>query len=156
MLNQPYRQQRISLPAMIISLQVGVGMYYLFSLRKPAFDLLARLLNHALGQNYPVSLIHDTTLISVAECIILALAISALGLLVLQILIKPKQYLFMFLAGMSYLVMGMVWVFKDIALYPELLSSDLIIDSWFSIALSGMIWFYAASLLVANNTSRKL
>ena len=154
MLNQPYTKQRISLPAMIISLQVGVGMYYLFSLRKPAFDLLSHSLNQVLWQNYPISLILDSTIISIVECIILALAISALGLLVLQILIKPRQYLFMFLAGMSYMVMGIVWVYKDIVLYPQLLSSDLIIDTWFGIALSSMIWFYTASLLIASNTAR--
>jgi len=145
------KQLRTLMPGLLIGVQIGIIMRWAyFQLDEFKFKLANQALQWLLSPHIRFSMI-DIPLVSIAQCLILGLLVSAMGLFLIQLLFKPQQFAVPFITGISYLLFSLLRHCQIVFANLDTLKTFYSLDQFFSIIICSVIWFYFASLLISHN-----
>lgn len=144
-------QLRKQIPGLLIGMQIGIIMQLAYrELDEYKFKLANQALQWLLLPNIRFSLI-DIPGVNIAQCIIIGLLVSAMGLFLVQLLFKPRQFAVPFITGLTYLLFSLFRLSQLLLNNPDTLKTFYALDQLFAIIICSVIWFYFASLLVSHN-----
>lgn len=145
------KQLRYQMPGLLIGVQIGISMRLAyFELDEYKFKLINQVLHWLLLPNLRFSMI-DIPLINIAQCLIMGLLISAMGLFLIQLLFRPQQFTVPFVTGITYLLFSLLRHSQNVFANLDTLKTFYNLDQFFSIVVCSVIWFYFSSLLVSHN-----
>lgn len=145
------KQLRYQMPGLLIGIQIGIIMRLAYiQLDELKFKLANQALQWLLLPNIRFTMI-DIPMVNIAQCLIMGLLVSAMGLFLIQLLFKPQQFAVPFMSGITYLLFSLIHLSRHIFINLETLKTFYVLDQLFAITICCVIWFYFASLLISHN-----